>query len=149
MKALTICQPYAHLIVRGEKRVENREWYTRYRGPLLIHAGKSRDWMSDHDEQEFNAMGDPMSFGALIGISSIVDCLNIEHIRRGDHDARYPWLRTHDHTNGTWCLVLGDVRRMPPLQWKGAQGLWNVQDAMLQDWIAEANRITLQERSHI
>lgn len=40
MKALTISQPYASLIARGEKFVENRRWPTPYRGPLAIHAGK-------------------------------------------------------------------------------------------------------------
>src|SRR3546814_4442712 len=45
MKALTICQPYAELILLGLKRVENRSKPTRHRGPLLIHAGKSRDWL--------------------------------------------------------------------------------------------------------
>jgi hypothetical protein len=52
VKALTICQPYAELIARGQKRVENREWPTRYRGPLLIHAGKSREWLSGETDAE-------------------------------------------------------------------------------------------------
>jgi len=39
MRAVTIRQPWAELIVRGEKDVENRSWRTRHRGPLLIHAG--------------------------------------------------------------------------------------------------------------
>ena len=38
MKALSVRQPWAHLIVTGIKRVENRFWETPYRGPLLIHA---------------------------------------------------------------------------------------------------------------
>ena len=67
MKALTICQPYATLIVRGEKLVENREWPTRYRGRLLIHAGKSRQWLDDEDEAEFAELGDPLVFGAVVG----------------------------------------------------------------------------------
>jgi len=45
MKAVTIYQPYAELIARGEKRVENRSWRTDYRGPLAIHAGCSRAWL--------------------------------------------------------------------------------------------------------
>jgi hypothetical protein len=64
MKALTICQPYAHLIVRGEKRVENRTWPTRYTGPLAIHAGKSRQWLSPGDVPAFELKGDPLVFGA-------------------------------------------------------------------------------------
>lgn len=45
MKCLTICQPYAALIMLPDdddraKRVENRTWSTNYRGPLLIHAAE-------------------------------------------------------------------------------------------------------------
>jgi len=40
MKALTLYQPWASLIALGEKRFETRSWWTGYRGPILIHAGK-------------------------------------------------------------------------------------------------------------
>lgn len=43
MKALSIRQPWARLIVNGHKDIENRDWDTRYRGFLLIHAGKQAD----------------------------------------------------------------------------------------------------------
>jgi hypothetical protein len=43
MKALSIRQPWAWLIVAGYKRVENRTWRTGYRGPLAIHAGQAFD----------------------------------------------------------------------------------------------------------
>ena len=39
MKALSVRQPWAELIVAGLKDVENRTWRTDYRGPVLIHAG--------------------------------------------------------------------------------------------------------------
>ena len=39
MKALSIRQPWAELIVAGLKDIENRTWRTDYRGPVLIHAG--------------------------------------------------------------------------------------------------------------
>ena len=41
MRTLSIRQPWAWLIVHGHKDVENREWATDYRGPLLIHASKT------------------------------------------------------------------------------------------------------------
>jgi hypothetical protein len=41
MKALSIRQPWAWLIVAGHKDIENRSWATNYRGPLLIHAGRA------------------------------------------------------------------------------------------------------------
>ena len=49
MKAITICQPYAELILLGQKRVENRVWKPDYFGPLLIHAGKSRTWLDSYE----------------------------------------------------------------------------------------------------
>ena len=45
MKALTACQPYAHLIVTGEKRVENRTRPTSHRESLAIHAGKRQRFL--------------------------------------------------------------------------------------------------------
>lgn len=131
MKALTICQPYAHFIVRGEKRVENREWPTRYRGSLLIHAGKSLAWTDQDEIARWAGVGDPMAFGEIVGIATLVDVLHIDWIERGDYDQRYPWLRDHPHTNGTWCWVLDNVRRIEPTPWKGAQGLWDFPDASL------------------
>jgi hypothetical protein len=38
MKTLSIKQPFAELICRGIKTIENRSWDTKYRGKLLIHA---------------------------------------------------------------------------------------------------------------
>lgn len=43
MKALSIQQPWAYLIVNGLKDIENRNWSTSYRGFILIHAGKKID----------------------------------------------------------------------------------------------------------
>jgi hypothetical protein len=42
MKALSIHQPWAWAILHAGKTVENRTWSTKYRGPLLIHASKTR-----------------------------------------------------------------------------------------------------------
>jgi len=46
MKTLTLYQPWATLIALGEKRIETRSWYTSYRGPLAIHAGKTDDYIN-------------------------------------------------------------------------------------------------------
>ena len=42
MRAISIWQPWAHLIAIGAKAYETRSWATRYRGPMAIHA--SRRW---------------------------------------------------------------------------------------------------------
>ncbi len=41
MKALTVLQPWAQLLILGAKEYETRSWKTKHRGPLLIHAGRS------------------------------------------------------------------------------------------------------------
>ena len=40
MRALSIRAPWWWMILHAGKDVENREWFTRYRGPVLIHASK-------------------------------------------------------------------------------------------------------------
>lgn len=47
MKTLSIRQPWASLIVKGFKDVENRSWRTPIRGEIAIHASASKtedDW---------------------------------------------------------------------------------------------------------
>ena len=58
MKALSIKQPWAWLIVNGFKDVENRTWRTKYRGPLLIHASKAKD-------EHFCKLLDDFSMGSV------------------------------------------------------------------------------------
>jgi activating signal cointegrator 1 len=40
VKALSLWEPWASLIMTGAKTIETRSWYTGYRGPLLICAAK-------------------------------------------------------------------------------------------------------------
>lgn len=115
IKALTICQPYAELIARGEKLIENRTWATDYRGPLVIHAGKSRDWLDDGDEARYPGL----PFGAIVATARLRGCVRIEDLPLE--------LRGSEHANGPWCWVLEDVLRLPtPIPYRGAQGLWDV-----------------------
>jgi len=126
MRALTVCQPFADLIVSGEKRVENRVWATNYRGELLIHAGKSLEWLRGE------APTPGMPFGALVGSAVLVDCLPIEAIEDGLHDGRFPWLRKHIHTEGPFCWVLEQIQRLEmPIPMSGRQGLWTVDPEVL------------------
>ena len=115
MKALTICQPYAELIARGEKRIENRTWPTSYRGPLAIHAGKSREWL---DPDEIDYPDGELVFGAVVAVADLVGCRRVEDLTGG-------W-RDHEHAHGPWCWLLANVRRLPtPVPMRGAQGLWD------------------------
>ena len=41
--ALSIQQPWCWLLAAGHKDIENRTWSTRFRGRVLLHAGKRID----------------------------------------------------------------------------------------------------------
>ena len=130
MKALTICQPYAELICRGEKRVENRTWPTMYRGPILIHAGKSRAWLDAGpdvgSEANYGIPVSAMAFGAVVATAQLVNCVRAEAIHSGKYDDIYPWAKDHYHVNGPWCWILDNVKRVDPVPYRGAQGLFDI-----------------------
>lgn len=148
MKALTICQPYAQLILLPEtdsrhKRVENRRWYTNYRGPLLIHAGKSREWLEIDPEtpdidEEYDLPIANMAFGALVAVADLVAC--VDAIDRSTASylngvKQFPWLLTHQHAERhSFWWVLQNVRPFSePIPWRGAQGLFEVPDEIVRN----------------
>ena len=57
MKAITLWQPYASLVICGYKKFETRSWSTNYRGELAIHAAQRKvDNFATHPEIAY-AMG--------------------------------------------------------------------------------------------
>lgn len=116
MKALTVCQPYADQIAKGEKVIENRTWPTTVRGRVAIHAGKSRSWLDPDDETERPAM----AFGAIVATAELYGCVRVDRLPpelAGRHDA-----------NGPWCFLLRDIRPCDsPIPVRGAQGWWDWQ----------------------
>jgi hypothetical protein len=149
LRALTICQPHAFFIVAKPeelpqvdrltpKRIENRPGPFGYRGPLLIHAGKSRKWLDNTGWDATFDASSLLTFGAFVGICELIDCLAVERCANGyrfhgEHEGcrdvglrkKYPWLLTHYHTFGPHCLVLDKVRRFAkPIPWTGKQSLW-------------------------
>lgn len=133
MKALTICQPYPHLILTGEKPVENRHWLTRHSGALILHAGKSRAWMgAGFDESDAEDDGYPLVFGALVGRVELVACVRLGDILAGQWDQRFPKLISRNHCGGPWCWILDKPRRFKkPVPYTGQQRLFDVPDELI------------------
>lgn len=75
MKALTIKQPWATLIVDGYKEYEFRSWKTNYRGKILIHAGLSLEKDADKRFEVYNLTHD---YGCIIGEAILTDCILVE-----------------------------------------------------------------------
>ena len=127
MKALTIHQPWATLIMLGLKPVENRSCRYKHRGPLLIHAGRSTEFMSVIHDPAFRnyaallSAQPPLPFGCILGQVTVIDCLSAEEYRY--HFGDDQWVA------GPFCLVLENpIRLAHPIAYRGQQGLFTIDD---------------------
>lgn len=82
MKAITILQPYAALIVAGAKIYETRSWDTPYRGKIEIHTGKNKPFERDTEfyERAKAHLGkgvDELPKGAIIAIADLTECFQV------------------------------------------------------------------------
>lgn len=115
IKALTIHQPWASAIANGKKHIETRSWPTKYRGPLLIHAGLAMPLYT----LTFATWDHPL--GALIAVCELVDCLRVE-----DAYVTEPERKLGDYSPGRFAWVLAAARPLAkPIPYRGRLGLWN------------------------
>lgn len=123
MKALSIRQPWAWCILHGSKPVENRSWWTSYRGPILIHAAKGMTRDEYEDARDFAASlgvtlppAEELPRGGIVGRARLVDCVR-------EHDS--PWFF------GKWGFLLAEPEPLPFTPFKGALGIFDVPEGVL------------------
>jgi hypothetical protein len=91
MMALSLRQPWAHLVVYHGKNIENRHWNTRFRGSFLIHASKGMTKAEFADGVEFarltlgwdirqtvafeREIQRDARFGGIVGVARLTDVL--------------------------------------------------------------------------
>lgn len=110
MKALSIKQPWAHLIIHHGKDIENRKWATAVRGTVLIHASKKVDKIAMARFKHI--IGDTeLQTGGIVGSVNIVDVVT---------DSSSLWFQ------GPKGFVLRDPTPLPFLRCKGQLGFFNV-----------------------
>ncbi len=131
MRALSLRQPWASLVVAGLKDVENRRWRTTYRGPILIHAARTEEsgaalaplpegalrWLRERAENG------TLPRGALLGHVRLIDIVQ-------DADAFSPWAMPGAEI---WHWLLAHAVAFPePVPWRGLPGLFEVPDTCLE-----------------
>jgi len=141
MKAISIRQPWASMIIRpkltdpaerakalaaGEiKLIENRDWPTKVRGRVLVHAAKGCTVAEAEDAIDFAEAACGIRFsldlktiprGGIIGSVEIVDCVTESPSR---------WFM------GKYGFVLRNPLPMPFVPFKGALGFFEVPDDLL------------------
>lgn len=142
VKALSIRQPWIWAITHLDKRVENRSWGTRYRGPVLLHA--SQWWRQQQvidsihemyrwlrtDEQLRFADNPPFledlkaARGCLVARAEIVDVIPPGGRPPPDQDCWY---------QGEYGLLLDRVILLPkPILCPGKLGLFEVSPSIVE-----------------
>jgi len=119
MKALSIRQPWAWLIAKGYKDIENRSWQTKFRGRIYIHASKRFDgnallWLMDRGLESIKILipdRQNIPRGAIVGEVDITDCVT---------SSSSIWF------TGTYGFVLANPRVYDePIPSRGALGFFN------------------------
>lgn len=125
MKALTIKEPWASLIINNYKTYEFRSWKTNYRGKILIHAGLS---LEKNELKYFEDYNLNYQCGNIIGEATITDCILVtkefnkklldinNKVYKNNHENLYAW-------------KLEDIVKYEnPIPIKGKLGLWDYKE---------------------
>ena len=76
MRALSIRQPWAELIMLGRKKIEYRSWFTHIRGRVYVYAGLGRYPQKEEAElsRESKLDLDQLPRGVLVGTVELAGC---------------------------------------------------------------------------
>jgi hypothetical protein len=115
---LSIRQPWAWLICNAGKDIENRSWPTKFRGRVLIHAGKGMT-SDEYEDAGICAADSGISLppfeslerGGIVGEAEIVDCVT---------RSESAWFF------GPYGFVLRNAKPLPFFPCKGALGFFHL-----------------------
>jgi len=113
MKALTVKQPWASLIVEGYKDIENRTWKTSFRGRVLIHTGVSKSldnipldgifseqqlWNLKNYISEFDLCEREHPHGLIIGSVEVAGCVINHPSIWAEQSRKIEWVEQSEKT---------------------------------------------------
>jgi len=122
MKAITIKQPWATLIVKGYKKYEFRTWKTKYRGKILIHAGKGVDKKC---LEKFKHLNLEYPAGCIIGEVEITDCIELNEETENKIIEENPLVYGHHKRREGYAWKLTNPKEIEKIEMNGQLGLWN------------------------
>lgn len=136
MKAITLWQPWASLLVAGEKKVETRSWRFPYKMPIVlaIHAAKKWDnylaelaWSQPfHSALQrcglLNGRGS-IPRGAIVGIVQLTSCRPTDDFGQTVSTTEMAF---GDYTAGRWAWLCSEFFQLPePIPCRGRQGVFD------------------------
>ena len=116
MKCLSICQPFAELIVQGKKTIELRKWNTKFRGEFLVHAAKN---ILEEDCKRMKISPKTVTTGAIIGKVNLVDVKKYD----SDKELKADKKKHHsisDNTKNKYGFILENPKKLRvPIEYSG------------------------------
>ena len=125
MKVLTIKQPWATLIAEGVKEYEFRTWNTKYRGNILIHAGKGID---KDAMKRFKDLNYDFQTGCIIAKAILTDSIPVDDDFVKKVGPTNPLVYKGIIEKRNWDgygFKLEKVKKIEPIYVNGKLGLWN------------------------
>ena len=122
MKCLSICQPFAELIIQDKKTIELRNWNTNYRGEFLVHAPIK---IRKEDCKKLKIKR-KLTTGAIIGKAEIYDVKKYQSTKEIQNDKN-----KHFSSKKFQEKIYGFILKNPkplriPIPWKGQLGFFDV-----------------------
>ena len=113
---LSIQQPWAWLIIEGHKPIENRNWYTPFRGKFYVHASKRFNeeayyWVKSNFPISLPRM-DEFERGVVLGSVDLTKVIS---------HSNNPWF------SGRFGFVLIDPKKVDPFPARGQLGFFKLE----------------------
>ncbi len=122
MKALSIKEPWASLIINGYKEYEFRSFKTNYRGKILIHASLKKSPAI----LEFQFLNLNYQPGFIIGEATLTDCLKLTPELREELFKKNNLVYNKISNKAQYAWYLTDIKKYSkPIPATGALSLWN------------------------
>jgi len=118
MKALSLKQPWAELIVNGKKIIETRKWKTKFRGQFFVHSSKNKTSLSYAEELGLK----DLEFGKLIGKAELVDVKEYKNQEEFDKDYDKHFAKGFVR----YGFILKNAKKITPVPLKGKLNFFEV-----------------------
>jgi len=116
MKALSLKQPWAELVVSGKKTIEVRKWNSKFRGEFLVRASKN----IDKDAMAVFGFSE-LPLGCIVGK---VELTNVKEYGDDFNEDSDKHLANKDEW-GNYGFVLDNACRLKNVEHKGMLGFWD------------------------
>lgn len=126
MKAISVRQPWANLIIEGKKKLDLRTYKINYTGPIAIHASSTVE-LEDCVRFEFDP--DQLPKGAVIGIVDLVEVSELDKLIYQQREELH--LKHRKYRSGLYGWLFNNPRALAtPLKFHGRQGVFNIPDEL-------------------